>query len=498
MKPVKAWLTDTSGKKHSCKIEVSENIIAGEISPKAPISPRWMCMEFSINLEDKSILAHGFQSWTESFIADKDSRIKPLNPLARLLKIDRYGDYHFYKAPSTKGYIHTHEYFQMFEKSEGKEILFVGNLQPEKAYGIFEVDFNRNTLIFQTDLEGLKITPGETLKGIELYSGKSYKEYFSHRNLDCSASKNLTGWTSWYNYYTGISEGILVENLDAITGTGLKIDVFQIDDGFQNAVGDWLDINEKFPSGMKFLADSIKDKNLIPGLWLAPFACEKKSKIYKHDRKLLLSDKNGKPVSVGFNPGWSGIFYSLDIYSPEVRDYLEKVFSTAVNDWGYRLLKLDFLYAAAVCCRPGKTRAMVMHDGYSLLNNLKGKAKLLGCGAPLGPAAGLFEYMRIGADVAPYWEDKLLKKLHYRERVSTASSLSSTVNRSFLNDRAYKNDPDVFILRDTKEVKLSREQKDYLFKTNMKHGGLVFFSDDVRKWSDKTLNMVKDVFGTRT
>ena len=40
---------------------------------------------------------------------------------------------------------------------------------------------------------------------------------------------------------------------------------------------------------------------------------------------------------------------------PEFRDYLRNAFETIINDeWGYRLLKLDFLYAA--CIVPVSTR----------------------------------------------------------------------------------------------------------------------------------------------
>ena len=107
----------------------------------------------------------------------------------------------------------------------------------------------------------------------------------------------------------------------------------------------------------------------------------------------------------------------------------------------------------------------------------------------------MFDYMRIGSDVAPCWDDQFLKKIGYRERVSTANSLSSTLNRDFFNGRAWFNDPDVFILRETKEVKLTGEEKRKLFDTNMKHGGLVFFSDDVRTLSPDTIRLIKSEFG---
>ena len=45
------------------------------------------------------------------------------------------------------------------------------------------------------------------------------------------------------------------------------------------------------------------------------------------------------------------------------------------------------------------------------------------------------------------WEDKRLKMLRYRERVSTVNSLISAIGRRHLNGKVFWNDPDVFILR---------------------------------------------------
>jgi alpha-galactosidase len=135
-----------------------------------------------------------------------------------------------------------------------------------------------------------------------------------------------------------------------------------------------------------------------------------------------------------------------------------------------------------------------MHDALTFINEIRGTAQMLGCGCPIGVSAGMCEYMRIGADVAPYWEDKILKTLNYRERVSTAASLESTKNRFFLNRRAFMNDPDVFILRNTSDVKMTAAQKKELYHYNMSLSGMIFFSDDVSSYDDATLKMVRKGF----
>ena len=494
MKYIRTWVTDMKGHKHPAEAWQVDDAFGATIRPTLPIKARWMVATFRMDLEDRRVLAHGFQSWTGCIMADKSTLMPRLNPIAaHIFKLKYYGDYHFCPYPNKRGVIHSHEYLRVFEGD--REVFFAGNLRPELGYGIFEVDFNRNEVTYRVDIEGLTLQPEEPFNGISLYFGTS-AGYFSRRGLDASHLSNLYGWTSWYYHYTRITEGIILDNLKALTEADLDLDVFQIDDGFQQSVGDWLICNDKFPNGMKPIARSVKDKGLTPGLWLAPFGCERGSDLFRDHNDYLLRDAKGKLQTVGYNPTWSGMYYTLDIYNDGARDYLRRVFDTVVNDWGFEFLKLDFLYCVAILPREGKTRAMVMHDALSFIREIRGDALLLGCGCPIGVAAGMVEYMRIGSDVSLMWEDGLLSFANYRERVSTANSLQSTVNRAFLNGRAFLNDPDVFILRSTADIRMSYDQRMELVDKNFKHGSLVFFSDDIREYTDEEMAILRRYLST--
>lgn len=271
-----------------------------------------------------------------------------------------------------------------------------------------------------------------------------------------------------------------MDNIQALTKHQYPINIFQIDDGFQTAIGDWLSINEKFPRGMKHVATKIKDAGFTPGLWLAPYAAAFTSDIAKHHHDWLIHDETtDKPVVAG--PNWGG-FYALDIYRPQVRAYLKKVFDTVLRDWGFELVKLDFLFAAAMIPRHGKSRGQIMWEAMDLIRDLVGPDKLiLGCGVPLAAAWRKVDYCRIGSDVANWWEDSKLKHLHVRERVSTANSLVSTLFRWPMSDRLFGNDPDVMILRN-KNNKLKPDERYTLCVLNNILGALVFSSDNVAEY----------------
>jgi alpha-galactosidase len=82
------------------------------------------------------------------------------------------------------------------------------------------------------------------------------------------------GWNSWNKYACkGINEGVVRETADAMTGNGMKDAGYQyviIDDCWQtgrDADGNIIVDKEKFPSGIKALADYIHTKGLKFGIY---------------------------------------------------------------------------------------------------------------------------------------------------------------------------------------------------------------------------------------
>ena len=169
---------------------------------------------------------------------------------------------------------------------------------------------------------------------------------------------------------------------------------------------------------------------------------------------------------------------------PQVQDYLERVFDRVLNQWGYDLVKLDFLYAAAPFGSETESRAGRMIRAMELLRRLCGEKRILGCGVPLMPAFGLVDYCRIGCDVGLDWNDSRLMQHAHRERVSTRQSIGNTLFRRQLNGRAFLNDPDVFFLRE-ENLKLTGREKEILATVNSLFGGVLFHSDDMSRYSQE-------------
>jgi alpha-galactosidase len=320
----------------------------------------------------------------------------------------------------------------------------------------------------------------------------AFHHYFDAQQLPELPVKPAIGWTSWYYYYTKISESILEQNLEAFLQHKIPIEIFQIDDGYQRAVGDWLHFNKRFPNGLKAFAGKIREQSIKAGLWLAPLACEKKSFIAKEKPDWILK-RNGKFVKIGYNPLWSGWFYALDIYHPEVRDYLKHVFHTILQEWKFDMVKLDFLYGSALLPRKGKSRGEIMHDTMKFLRECCGDKIILGCGVPLAAASQNTDYCRIGPDVHLSWDFSLLKWIRARERPSVKNAIHNTLSRRQLSGKWFWNDPDVFILRKNKN-RLAFEEQYSLLLANLLFGDLIFTSDNIGEYDDQQLFWYKSIF----
>jgi alpha-galactosidase len=442
------------------------------------------------------IFCNGFQSWTESREFFPNERMKKLSLSSRRYKVHCFGDYHFFPYTGVKGNLHSHAYCYIKQKTG--DLTFLGSLKEETGYTIYSCETKKNHIGIIKDIEGLVISDTHELIDILLLQGPErevIQAYFDRLCPGLETREPATGWTSWHKYHANISQDIILDNLASLKQHDIPIDFFNIDDGYQLAVGDWLEIKQEFPDGMKPVADKIRASGFKAGLWVAPFVCEEKSDIMNNHPDWLLK-KDGKPVPAGSNPLWNGTFYALDIYNDEFRYHMKEVLDTILNQWGFDMVKLDYLYAAAMIPRDGKTRGTIMADGMKFLRRCVGEKLMLGGGVPLGSAFGMTDYCRIGSDASPRWEDRLQAAIGNRERASTSNSIASAIGRSHMNGRVFANDPDGVILRDEDNA-LSQEQRYTHFLLNNILGGVLFNSDIISAYSSEIMRLYRSLFPFR-
>lgn len=443
--------------------------------------------DYTFEPSDK-IFCNGYQSWTTSKEYGVNDKEKGLLGFGKHFPISEFtslfGDYSFYKYTNISGKFHGYTYGY---NRRGESVYLVGSLSEKPGFTIISFEPYRNRIKLARDVEGRSLTAGETFVGIDavLCEGgydEVFDKYFDIMNVPKPKLDRLCGYTSWYNYFGKINNEILERDLESLSTYGDQVNIFQIDDGYQSKVGDWKSIKQdKFPHGMRYLVDKIHSKGYLAGLWLAPTLASRDSELVHNHPDWLIKKPNGKPM-IG-NVGWGGA-YILDIEIPQVREYLKDVFDNVVNEWGFDMVKLDFLYSSCLVPRNNKTRGQLMCETMEFLRECVGDKLILGCGVPLGASFGLVDMCRTGCDVDLSYRPKFYNKHTNQEIVCTQNSIFNTLFRRHLNGRAFVNDPDVFFAR-THNLKFNVEQKKILAKVNSLCGGVLFVSDDVAEY-DKT------------
>ena len=295
----------------------------------------------------------------------------------------------------------------------------------------------------------LPLKPGDRLSSERLFFGVG-SNY--HRQLETYgalikklhharvSAANPMGWWSWTAYYFGLNQGAALTNADWLA-QHLKssgYNYFFVDEGYQYARGEYTTANpDLFPDGMESLEKKVRSKGLIPGIWTAPFEVSSRSWIYQHHKDWLVHNAKGSPIQVGWVLRRIDPVFSLDTTNPEAQDYLRWTYSTLVNQWGIRFIKMDFMVNSAIegyYYRPNTTALEAQRIGLGIIRQTVGSEVLLdkdGC-EMLNPV-GYVDVGRISNDTGHTF-------------YATKLAAPGIAARYYMNRNFFDSDPDAFTI----------------------------------------------------
>ena len=201
--------------------------------------------------EDEKVFMNGYQTWTYCPERGKWDRQRGLNgapaDLVKKFGSDRYGDYHFAEYPDRPGVSHGYSwcYFR-----RGDRFRLIGSLDERAGYTVFRYDAQKGQLTIERDCAGVACEG--PFAAFELYFAQGteaevFDGWFAAMGLPAPDAPPIKGYSSWYDRYEDISAGSIRSALDGCRGLLEPGDLFQVDDGWEPAVGDWLE-----PDGAKF------------------------------------------------------------------------------------------------------------------------------------------------------------------------------------------------------------------------------------------------------
>jgi alpha-galactosidase len=340
------------------------------------------------------------------------------------------------------------------------------------------------------DTEGLALAPGESweLEEFLFTSGKSRPALLSKlaaridENHPPLKFKNPpAGWCSWYCFGARVTAKNVMDNLSAIAKDVPQLKYVQLDDGYQPAMGDWLETGQAFGGDVQSVLQEIRKQGFEPAIWVAPFIAEAGSHVFQQHPDWFMKDDDGKPLSadkVTFR-GWRrGPWYAMDGTNPEVQKHLESVFRTMREKWGVTYFKLDANFWGAMhggrLHDPKATRIEAYRRGMQAVLRGAGDSFILGCNHPIWPSFGLIHGSRSSGDVKRTWDvfEKIARQ---------------NLNRNWQNGTLWWNDPDAVTLSG------ALPDEEYRFHATMAvaAGGLVLSGDDLSTLPADRLAMLK-------
>lgn len=211
----------------------------------------------------------------------------------------------------------------------------------------------------------------------------------------------VTGWNSWDYYYSTVSHEDILENIAALKNDAIFADTIKyvtIDEGWQHKRGEW-EPNYKFPGGMKYTADKIKEYGFVPGIWTSPLLVDESSFLALRQKDLLVKDEYGDPQLVDGT-------CLLDPTHPASAQYLYTMYRKLYDD-GFRLFKVDFVSTITMAYtfwEQGDGAYDAIRKLFDIIRSaVTDESHIIGCAYPGEAGAGYVDSRRIGVDIHNHW-----------------------------------------------------------------------------------------------
>lgn len=340
------------------------------------------------------------------------------------------------------------------------------------------------------DTEGLEIGPGQSwdLEEFTFTSGvnraallAALAQRINHNHPPLNLPKPPTGWCSWYCFGPRVTAKDVIENLDAIAKSIPSLKYVQIDDGYQPAMGDWLETGKAFGGDVLGVLKQIRRRGFEAAIWVAPFIAEENSHLFQQHPDWFIKNADGHPLKsseVTFG-GWRhGPWYALDGTHPAAQKHLENLFYTMRHEWGCTYFKLDANFWGAVhggrFHDPKATRIEAYRRGMQAILRGAGDSFILGCNHPIWPSFGLIHGSRSSADIKRTW-------------AVFRNTARQNLNRNWQDGRLWWNDPDTVVLSG------DLPDNEYQFHATAIYasGGMVLSGDDLTQIPANRMAMLR-------
>jgi len=391
-------------------------------------------------------VAHGLAADTRMYGEGLQMLAQTAGTIAAPEDVGEYPDRSHYRLPEPAGFRRVYSLLTL--EPAGKPQVLAAFTTCVRFVGAFDISPERVRCTI--DCEGLVLPANSawSLESLVVREGASRGELLGDLATRLARVHPRTrypappaGWCSWYCFGPKVTAQDVLDNLAAMERDYPDLRFVQIDDGYQPAMGDWLETGPGFGGKpVQEILREIKARGREPAIWVAPFIASPNSKILRDHPDWFVKGDDGKPMPsdrVMFG-GWRlGPWYVLDGTHPEVREHFERLFSKMREEWGVAYFKLDATFWGMMhggrFHDPKASRVEAFRRGMQAIRAGAGEdAYILGCNHPIWPSLGLIDGSRSSLDIERNWR-------------SVSRTGRENLLRGWQNGRLWWNDPDTLV-----------------------------------------------------
>ncbi len=391
-----------------------------------------------------------------------------------------------------------------------QEGISLGYIENKKGLGRIQLlkksDDNFSLVAESVYNPGMELKPGQTISSDRFMINIANDPYLALEDYanamakvgNANIGKVVNGWCNWFYTHDHFTEEEILKNA-AFAAKHLKpygLEYIQIDEGFQTWHGEW-EGNNRFPQGLKYLADQIKLMGLKPGIWISPFVVSDTTAVFKNHPDWFLKNTDGTLKRIGPWPNESTDWfhtelpkrYCLDITHPDAEKWFTDLMDTIANSWGFEMIKIDFVawtvFSAHHFYDVSATPAQVYAKALAIIRKMAGdECHLLECG-PGNVSIGSINSMRIEYDQNYGYFNEVWKQYF----LGTSCSAGAAGKRYFYHNRTWTNDADHVCID-----LLSDQQAQAVASIISLSGGNLMSGDRLTYLNDNKLAILKKVF----
>ena len=185
-------------------------------------------------------------------------------------------------------------------------------------------------------------------QGWEAYN--HYAEMVGHRVKPKSLNRVFSGWCAQDSEDGPVNAAQISQQIEQITKDQLSdpsipggFEYLQIGKGWEASIGSYQADAEKFPNGMKSVADQIHAKGLKAGIRFTPFCVAVNSELVQTHPEYFLQERDKKKPASIVLPEDGREVALLDVSHPGAQARIRENTQKLIDGWGYDLIKADLL-----------------------------------------------------------------------------------------------------------------------------------------------------------